>query len=239
MGIRAFELVAAMTLAFGLAGCSAVLPSQGVVTPGSDDVTGSAAEQAPAQLQVGRCPWATPRTSSNAPTADQATDPVAATEAIALDEDDFWKVIESIPDLPTDADFRSISSKLAGCSFDDIVAFDARLTIALYALDSPKAADWYAANDPSGLGLVADDDFLYFRCEAVLAGYDTWQRDAAQQILDWRPDSPDLTGVSEDLLYVGLDAARAQGVADDDYFNRLFERVPISYETGSNPTYWH
>jgi hypothetical protein len=49
---------------------------------------------------------------------------------------------------------------------------------------------WYQENDPSGLGFVSDDTFLYARCDAIVAGrerraaaiplsYETGQNSAA------------------------------------------------------------
>ncbi|MGN6502147.1 MAG: DUF4240 domain-containing protein [Pseudolysinimonas sp.] len=153
-----------------------------------------------------------------------------------MPEDVFWPVIEAVPDGLTDDDFAALSSALAGCAYEDIVAFDVRLTLALYALDGPQNADWFEKHDPSGLGFVSDDVFLYQRCVTVLAGRQTWQRSVTDQTLEWGDLPPESYG--ESLLYVGMNAALAQGVDWDTYLDDSYGAAGINYETGSNSALW-
>jgi hypothetical protein len=215
-------------LALVLAGC---LPS--AVVPHASDLP---EEESPPPVAIGTCPWPVEETPATPPTT--AADPVAATEAIALDAEAFWGVIESIPDLPAPDDFGTVSSALAGCPVEDIIAFDARLTLALYALDGPENLAWYEKYDPMGLGFVSDDTFLSARCATVLAGRETWANAIHGGTLDWGPDSPDLDGMGEFLLYVGMDAANAQGIDWEEYLGTSYEAIPLSYESGSNTGLW-
>lgn len=188
----------------------------------------------PEALPRGECPWTSDTASQPAPEGD----PTAMTEAVALDETQFWALIESIPAAPVEADFQAMASDLGGCTLTDVVAFQARLTLALYALDGPENMAWYEENDPSGLGFVSEDLFLYARCAAVLGGRASWEAAVAQQTLDWGDDAPDTYGYAELLLYVALDAAVAQGVTVDDYYDAVGSAVAISFETGSNTDRW-
>ena len=188
---------------------------------------------APPPVAVGTCPWAG---FELAPTT--STDPLVITEHLALPDELFWPVIESIPDLPEQGDFDAVSSALAGCPASDLVAFDARLTLALYALDGPRSFDWIKANDPMGLPFASADSFLYSRCATVLGGHASWSDAVDAGTLDWGTDQPDTTGVSELLLYVGLTAAEAQGTSMEEYFDSAFTTIPLSYETGSNTALW-
>jgi hypothetical protein len=185
---------------------------------------------------VGECPW--DRTAVASPAPASGGDPVAATESNALDPALFWPLIETIPPAPQPADFDAVSSALGGCSLDDIVAFHARLTLALYDLDGPENLAWFEENDPSGLGFVSDDVFLYARCASVLGGEENWRRAVADRTLAWGTDAPDLEGNAEFLLYVAYYAARAQGVTGEDYYDAVGAAVPISFESGSNTERW-
>lgn len=187
-------------------------------------------------VRVGECPWAPDGDSP--PTDDGFTDPREVTESIALTEDRFWQLIESIPSSPAESDFAAASSSLAGCSLGQIVGFDARLTLALYDLDGPKNLEWFEANDPLGIGFASDDVFLYARCASVLGGHENWSTAVADGTLAWGEDEPDTSGVTEQLLYVGLDAALAKGLSTDEYFELVNAAIPLSYESGSNKQLW-
>lgn len=195
-------------------------------------------------VAIGACPWESAWTGATLPPAEPAdhdlpwADAVAATEAVALDEELFWDLIESAPDELAWGDLEELSSQLAGCSFEDILAFEARLTLTLAALDGPENRDWFEANDPSGFGWASDDVFLYARCASVLGGRDSWAAAVAEGTLDWGDDAPDVEGNAESLLYVASDAAFAQGVDFGDYYDLVWERIPISYESGSNTALW-
>lgn len=223
----ALHVFASLALVVTLSGCASGSWTEAASTP----------YEQPPPVALGECPWSPGATPPPIEPADNA-DPVALTEAIAMPEDRFWDLIESIPDLPEQGDFERVASSLAGCAAADLVAFEARLTLALYALDDPQSADWYEQNDPSGLGFVSDDTFLYARCATVLGGRASWSDAVAQKTLDWGSDSPDLSGSSEYLLYLGLDAALAQGTDPYDYYDEVYSAIPISYETGSNSELW-
>lgn len=191
----------------------------------------------PPHLVVGECPWPTGE-ATPAPTPPVTDDPVADAEAVALSEDRFWELIESIPDRPGPEDFEEVASRLSGCFPSDTMRFDARLKLVLYALDGPENVDWLEANDPTGLGFVSDDVFLYARCAAVLGGRDSWTAAVRDHTVDWGDDRPDIDGASESLLYVAVRAAGAQGMSSEDFsaLSSLF--APLSYETGSNIELW-
>ncbi|MFT4284852.1 MAG: DUF4240 domain-containing protein [Protaetiibacter sp.] len=185
---------------------------------------------------IGQCPWeATGRPSTAPPGGD---DPVTVTEAAALPPELFWPLVESVPSEPSRSDFDEVSSALAGCPFSDVVAFEARLTLALYELDGPENLAWFEANDPGGLGFASDDVFLYARCATVLGGEENWRQAVADRTLAWGTDAPDLEGAAESLLYVAYYAARAQGVPGEEYYDAVDAAGLISYETGSNEDRW-
>ena len=229
---RTLRLAALAVAVMSLAACTPHDPTLADFTPVA--IPAPDGNLATEPVAVGTCPWATPVALEPA----ASDDPVETTEANALPEDLFWPVIESIPDLPVHSDFDRVAAQLAGCAKSDILAFDARLTLALYALDGPRNSQWIIENDPSGTHATSDDSFLYSRCAAVLGGRSSWQRAVDEGTLDWGEDPPDTTGVSEYLLSVGLAAAEAQGRSPEQYFDDLVRAVPVSYETGSNAQLW-
>lgn len=216
-----------MSVSTLLAGCTVVSPRPEVSDSGSP-------EQAAA---VGECPWTSD--GSAAPEADDGIrTPHEATEAIALPEAEFWQLVESIPAAPAAEDFQVASRGLAGCSIGEIVAFDARLTLALYDLDGPENLAWFEENDPLAIGFASDDAFLYARCASVLGGQESWASAVEGGTLDWGQDEPDVDGLAEYLLSVALDAALAQGLTEDEYLDLQFGAIPLSYESGSNKDRW-
>jgi hypothetical protein len=195
-------------------------------TPPADTVTA-----------VGECPWDSAGTT--APAADDGQRPPReAVEAVALPDEQFWMLIESIPASPQESDFAAASNSLAGCSLGEIVGFDARLTLALYDLDGPENLAWFEQNDPLGLGFASDDAFLYARCASVLGGRGSWAAAVEGGTLDWGQDEPDVDGLAEHLLWIGLDAAIAQGLTEEEYLDLQFGAIPLSYESGSNKDLW-
>jgi hypothetical protein len=195
----------------------------------------------PEGTPVGTCPWESEPVEEGTGWIEWRTgaaNPSADTEAIALDDAEFWALVESIPPAPNDADFTAVASALAGCSIRDVIGFEARLTLALAALDGPENWDWFEQNDPSGFGWASDDVFLYARCAAVLGGQESWSAAVAERTVDWGSDPPDLEGYSELLLYVAVDAANAQGVSTDEFYEARNGLVLISYESGTNPERW-
>jgi hypothetical protein len=228
-------LTAAVSLSvLALSGC-VVLPGGPwqTATPLDAEEWGSA----PAgSAVVGDCPWEP--TPVPSPSVAAVDDPLATTEAVALDPERFWLLVESLPPMLEESDFQRAAGELAGCGMDDVIAFEARLTLALYALDGPDNLAWFEANDPNGLGFASDDVFLYARCATVLGGETAWERAVAEHTLEWGEDPPDVNGWAELLLYVSWDAAGALGLTVQEYIDLLSERIPLSYETGSNADLW-
>jgi hypothetical protein len=234
--MRSGRFVVVFLTAVLLGGCATSGPfGPGWVTVSGDELE-EAVDGATSDLPIGTCPWE-PGAAPPIPEAPPA-DPVAATELVALPADLFWSLIESVPDRPQPDDFDALSSALAGCPLADVVAFEARLTLALYALDSPEAADWFVAHDPTGYGYLGDDGFQYQRCATVLAGRETWERAATEHTLDWGDDPFDEEGMSEYLLYVPFTAALTQGVSIDDFGDAVQAVVLVGSYTGSNTEYW-
>lgn len=220
-----------------LSGC-ALMPAAGqwhTVTSEEMDAWG---EEPAGDAVVRDCPWEHLESSSPASAVTVSEDPVTATEANALEPEKFWTLVESIPSGPTPEHFAESAGVLAGCGIDAVVAFEARLVLSLYALDGPDNLAWFEKNDPLGLGFASDDVFLYARCATVLGGQAAWERAVAERTLEWGEDAPDVDGMSESLLYMSWDAAGALGYTVDDYIELLVERIPLSFETGSNAELW-
>jgi hypothetical protein len=173
-----------------------------------------------------RCPTAPDVDPSAAPAAD----PVAATAAAAIPEDEFWALVEQVGARDVDDRAAALSSALEYCTLDELVGFDARLTLILYSLDTAAACHWRLAHDP-GFDAEYSDDFLDERADTVLAGRATTEKAVADGTLPWGDVDP---GSGEDLLYIAGTAADTSGRTDS--FDKLStERILISYESGSNP----
>jgi hypothetical protein len=229
---------AALGLLVVLSGCVFVplLPNQEEWhTVGPEEIE-SWGDDPAGEAVMGKCPW-TADESAPPTSAEPSADARAATETIALPEEQFWMLVESIPDRPTYVDFQLAAGSLAGCGLSAVAGFEARLTLALYDLDGEANHAWFTENDPDGLGYVSEDTFLYARCATVLAGRETWARSVADETLEWADDSLHETGNSELLLYVSWDAAGAHGLSVDEFFE-LREGIELSYETASNAERW-
>lgn len=159
-----------------------------------------------------------------------------ATEAIALTAEEFWALVESVPDDPAIAEFERLSAELSERGENAVAGFHAALTLALFDLDGRANHAWFVANDPAGLGFVSEDVFLYARCATVLAGREIWERSCANQTLEWRDSTLHESGISEMLLEVAPQAAELLGI--EDWWDLSFRLVPLSYETGSNAARW-
>ncbi|WBU38478.1 DUF4240 domain-containing protein [Homoserinibacter sp. YIM 151385] len=225
----------ALVVALGLAGCVA-FPVPTLI----DELIGSdGADEAPTVEIAGPCPI--PAAAAVASDPGPGAGLAAQAEAVALDEDVFWPLVDSIGELATlddpESGFRHLSSQLAACPIDAVIAFDARMTLALHAIDDPVAYDWYAERDPMGFGPPADDLALYIRADTLLAGREAWTAALRDRTLPWPDD--DLLGYGELLLFVGYEAAEAQGVGFDAYYDLSAERIPLSYETGANRERWN
>lgn len=154
-----------------------------------------------------------------------------------MPEDDFWALIELLESSTEPDKVEALTSALAATDLASVIAFDARLTLALHQLDSLCRAQWYEANEPTGFGFVSDDVFLYARADTVAAGRETWQEAADTQTLPWGDVDP-TTGGGELLLYVPFDAAERLGYTLDEYFAEVGDAFTLSYETGSNASGW-
>jgi hypothetical protein len=221
-----------------LSGCVVVpLPPPGdewhTVSP---EELGSWGDEPAGEAVIGVCPWTASELATPTP-AEPSEDARAATEAIALPEEQFWELVESIPDRPTYVEFQLAAGALAGCGLSAVTGFQARLTLVLYDLDGAANHAWFVENDPDHLGYVSEDTFLYARCATVLAGRAIWERSVADETLEWSDDSLHESGNSELLLYVSGDAAGAHGLTLNEYFE-LLDGIQLSYETASNAERW-
>jgi hypothetical protein len=161
---------------------------------------------------------------------------VAKTESVAMPEDRFWSLIDMLHHSLKQSAFDRVSRVLSTGPMSDVVGFDARMTLDLYALDSACRVEWYGRHDPEGLGFPLDDDFLYFRCSTIIAGRQNYEVAASTQTLPWGDVSTDDDG--ESLLYIGITAAEMKGWSDDRFSDYEGARIPLSYETASNPQGW-
>jgi hypothetical protein len=224
-------LVAAATLALllaGLAGCAS--------SPEKDQRV--AEKQAASQANGtngsdGTGPYAP---CHEKPAASTPSPDVARVESVAMSEDRFWALIDDLHHSLKQSAFDAVSRTLSQGSVDDIVAFDARMTLDLYELDTACRVEWYGHHDPDHLGFPLDDDFLYFRCSTIIAGRDNFQTALSTQTLPWGSVSTEDDG--ESLLYIGLTAAEDKGVSDARLANLEKTAIPLSYETASNPQGW-
>ena len=163
-------------------------------------------------------------------------DAVAKTEAVAMPSPQFWTLIAALGGSTSDDAFDSLASALAGRTIDDLVAFAARLSLVVHALDTRARHTWYTANDPMGLGFVSDDVFLYARLDTICAGESVWLEAIREGTLPWGSVDPTL-GAGELLLSAAPNAADAQG-GWEEFGAKYAERVLVSYETGSNTDGW-
>ncbi|MFZ7089286.1 DUF4240 domain-containing protein [Curtobacterium sp. RRHDQ10] len=217
----------AVVLAVALSGCTQPvrllnkLPEQTHVAQCRSNVPGHA----------GAVPSAAPTSRSDRITAREVTE----AEAVAMPEDQFWALIDTLHGSESDAAFHRLRAALEARPVADLVPFEARLDLALYALDDECRVDWYDHHDPSGLGELADDDFLYVRTDTVAAGRAVWEDANTHDTLPWGTvDAVDDDG--EELLYVAAEAAHHSGISGDDFAKRVpFDDV---YETASNPAGW-
>jgi hypothetical protein len=175
---------------------------------------------------------------SNAGKPQTVTTELSEAEKVAMPEDEFWQLIALLHGSNSDAAYARLTAQLATLPVEKLVGFDARMTIALYGLDDECRANWYSTHDPSGLGFVADDDFLYFRGDTVSAGRANWENAIATDTLPWGTVDP-LSGGGELLLYVAGNAAHVEfGIGLDAWPAKVQNTIELSYETGSNPDGW-
>lgn len=154
-----------------------------------------------------------------------------------MESDEFWSYIDVLGGSNSSEGYELLAIELATTDLETIVAFDARMTLALYALDSDCRAQWYLLNEPMQFGFVSDDVFLYARGDTVSAGRATWEEAIATQTLPWGGSDP-WTGGGEGVLSIGLRAAEIRGVPFEEYLDLRFASIPLSYETGSNRPGW-
>lgn len=226
--VRALVVIAtAVVLAATLSGCTQPprllnkLPEQTHAAQCRSNVPGHA----------GAVPLPTPTSKFDRATAREVTE----ADAVAMPEDEFWQLIDTLHGSVSDAAFHRLRAALEARPVADLVAFEARLDLALYALDDECRVDWYDRHDPTGLGDLADDDFLYVRTDTVAAGRAVWEDANTHDTLPWGTvDAADDDG--EELLYVAAEAGHHSGISGDD----LADMVPFDdlYETATNPAGW-
>jgi hypothetical protein len=136
-----------------------------------------------------------------------------------VDQDEFWRLIETMGNAPGDDDFERLSDLLAARTVADILGFEDVLAELLYALDTRPHARAARARG---------DWFLYVRCSAVAAG-----RSVYREVLeDPRKLRRFARREAELLLTVAPKAyERSTGRAWD-------HEPPLSYESGSNDAGW-
>lgn len=232
MPARRTAIVLVLTLVCGLlAGCSSD-PGQSFNRLPEDPATRAHTHcRSNVPGHPGYEPSASPTSAEDALTARD----VAAAERVAMPEDHFWRLIGTMHGSVSDPAVRRLRRALETGPEVDLVPFEARLDLSLYALDDECRVDWYDAHDPTGLGNLMDDDFLYVRTDTIAAGRTVWEDAMAHDTLPWGTvDAADEEG--EDLLYVAGEAAHHDGVRDS-----IFERstqFDDLYETGTNPDGW-
>ncbi len=160
---------------------------------------------------------------------------VAGAMAVAMPEDAFWELISVLDGGNTEEDVARLSEALAARTVDELVAFDARLTLALYALDDQCHLVGFRDSDRWDGGWVSGDAFLYARADTVAAGREQWESAMKDGELPAGGTEP-MNG--ELLLYATLDASVAQGMGEFELWDLESERYSLSYESGSNPTGW-
>lgn len=74
----------------------------------------------------------------------RVSDDVTVTARSAMSDSDFWTLIGRMPRRASSDDFDRLSARLQHCSLRSLVAYDARLTLLLYALDTAAPCLWYA-----------------------------------------------------------------------------------------------
>lgn len=147
-----------------------------------------------------------------------------------MTESQFWKILATLPAQTTDRDFDALSARLRPCGLATWVAFDARLTLLLYHLDTAPLCLWYSKNGGFP-GPVYSDDFLYARADTVLAGPTTYGDALSRGELRWGESEQ---GTGEGLLYVAETAAESAGESDALSAAEQHD-IPLSYESGTNP----
>jgi hypothetical protein len=90
-----------------------------------------------------------------------STSGVNSETIMPVEQEEFWRLIDTIDNPPDDDDFERLSEGLAASPVADIIDFEDRLAALLYALDSRAHARAARARG---------DWFRYVRCAAVAAG---------------------------------------------------------------------
>jgi hypothetical protein len=154
---------------------------------------------------------------------------------LAMSETEFWSLISVLHDSNSDAAYRRLEVKLESLPSCDLVPFEARLDLSLYALDDRARVEWYEAHDPTGLRVLEADDFLYVRANTVSAGQAVWKQAIETDTLPWgHTDAVNSDG--EPLLEVAHDAAIHDGVSESTWTAETgFDDI---IETASNPAGW-
>lgn len=144
---------------------------------------------------------------------------------LAMPEHRFWTLVDLMGGVATEASVTRLAERLSELDTDELIAFEAQLTLHLFALATWDTAQQYMSHDD----YFSDDGFLYTRCATVGAGRAAYEEALATSSL--LPDPAD--GEGENLLYVGMWAAELNGL---DW--EIFDVIPLSAETGSNKEGW-
>lgn len=169
--------------------------------------------------------------SRGAPAPGHHRDSIADTRAMAMSDGKFWSYIQTLQGDVNEESVDELSDRLALLPRDQLIGFEAALTLKLYELDTPTTWKWDRRHDPEAvqLGVLDDDSFLYARCATVAAGRKTFDRAIATGTLPSKEHDP---GAAELLLSASGEAARQDG------YRWHFDEIPLSYETGSNREAW-
>jgi hypothetical protein len=136
-----------------------------------------------------------------------------------MEQDEFWRLIETMGTEQDDDDFERLTDLLAARAGTDIVAFEDQLASLLYALDTRAHARAARARG---------DWFLYVRCAALSCGRSVYENVLADPEKLRRFARRE----AEPLLYVASTAyERSTGT-------RWNHESPVSYESGSNIAGW-
>lgn len=161
----------------------------------------------------------------------------AETTRLALDEAAFWDVIAGFEGQASFERAEVVSASLSTLTGPELIAFDARLTLALFHLDGADFMTWYGQNDPLSVqfgGYVSEDVFLYARGAVVAAGPEAY----ATAIETRTFPVFDEDGSGEAVLSLTWSAAELAGLDPEAWFAERFALIPLSYETGSNSPAW-
>lgn len=166
---------------------------------------------------------------------DESDPDVTDALAVAMHEAEFWSLIDELHGGNEEEDIARLTRVLAERPVEDLIGFDARLALTMYALDDQCHLVAFRDGDRWDGSWVDGDAFVYARADTIAAGRQAWESALAEGHLDAGETSP-MSG--ELLLYVTLDASMMQGMDELELWDLEDEQFSLSYESGSNPTGW-